>query len=95
MGEYRATYIGEGVVAVDGVGVFQKHTTAQVPEVVARQLHGTRGWEVAGPGLVAPAPAPPLPRPTPPRPAPPARPAPKPSPSGGRPTRRGKAKQKR
>lgn len=55
MSSWKITYTGEGIAQIDGVGNFQKHTTASVTEEVAARLKGQANWLVVGPGDAAPA----------------------------------------
>ena len=50
MSSWKITYVGEGVTALDGVGVFARHTTARVAEGVATKLEGDTRWVVTSPG---------------------------------------------
>lgn len=43
---FAVTYLGEGVVALDGVGVFAKHVTAEVDAATAAKLSGDPSWRV-------------------------------------------------
>lgn len=66
MAGWAITYMGDGVTAVEGVGVFQRWTTAYVSEDVASSLRGDARWTVTGPdGATSPAKAPPPPAPEP------------------------------
>ena len=49
MSNWKITYVGEGVTALDGVGVFARHTTARVAEGVATKLKGDPKWLVTSP----------------------------------------------
>ena len=49
MSNWKITYVGEGVTALDGVGVFARHTTARVAEGVATKLKGDSKWVVTSP----------------------------------------------
>jgi hypothetical protein len=55
---FTAMYVGEGVVTVEGVGVFARWTRASVDAATAARLRGDPAWEVtpAGPGGRGPAP---------------------------------------
>jgi hypothetical protein len=55
MSTWKITYMGEGIAQLDGIGNFQKHTTASVTEGVATGLKGDTRWVVVGPGAPAPA----------------------------------------
>lgn len=43
---FTLTYLGEGVVAVEGVGVFSRFTTAEVDARTAARHQGDPRWEV-------------------------------------------------
>jgi hypothetical protein len=60
MSGWKITYMGEGIAQLDGIGNFQKHTTATVTEKVATGLKGDNRWQIVGPAgapLASPAPA--------------------------------------
>ncbi len=44
MRTYRLTYLGEGVVQVEGAGLFQLYTTAYVGEDVALPYKDNKDW---------------------------------------------------
>jgi len=58
MAGWSVTYMGEGLRAIDGVGVFQRHTRATVDEAVAKSLQGDAAWQVTAPDEAPPPPAP-------------------------------------
>ncbi len=43
---FTLTYLGEGVVTVEGVGLFARFTTAECDEVTAKQLEQDPRWRV-------------------------------------------------
>ena len=50
MSDWLITFMGDGVHAIDGVGIFQRYTTAAVTETVASTLAGDDRWRIRGPG---------------------------------------------
>lgn len=43
---FTATYLGDGVVSLPGVGVFARFTRAEVDAATAARLEGDPAWEV-------------------------------------------------
>lgn len=43
---FTLTYLGEGVVSVEGVGLFARFTTAECDEATARRLEHDPRWRV-------------------------------------------------
>ncbi|MCO5165417.1 MAG: hypothetical protein M9894_03495 [Planctomycetes bacterium] len=52
---FAATYLGEGVVDLPGVGLFARWTRAEVDAATADRLRGDPAWEVR-PRVTPPAP---------------------------------------